>query len=377
MKRFLMTCVALLMVAVLCCPMVFAAQPEGFYLEAMNAEIALPSRENHYVLYPNMPADSEDLGYLEMTPEDINELLAAGGASLDVLYYDFSREYVVYVAEDNMSAEMFNFSELSNLEREIVLAASTSMFEGTNVLLRDSFWVTLGDTVWMVLEYEVDGVVRCCRYNTICNGKSLTVDAMLYLAYDSSEAAIEEIRNTAAMMAGGTVFRTVDATPEGVGGITGSLITDVLGEVGMDSVDLTDMGLGTVDLNEVDLSGLDLDQLVGALGLSEEEAIGLVKGEIDPTQIDLSKADPMAVVNALGMEQDALVDVVLSALGFGGLDWRGILDSAGRGALMGLSGAAIVVLIIIVLLAVCGSKKRKAASVRFADEPRVSEEGQE
>lgn len=377
MKRLLMTCAALLMVVLLCCPMVFAAQTEGFYLEALNAEIALPAQENHYILYPNMPADSEDLGYLEMTPEDVNQLLASGGASIDVLYYDFSREYVVYVTEDNMSAEMFNYSELSNLEREIVLAASTSMFQGTNVLLRDSAWVTLGDTVWMVLDYEMDGVVRCCRYNTICNGKSLTIDAMLYLAYDSSDAAIEEIRNTAAMMAGGTVFHSVDTTPEGVGGITGSLITDVLGEVGMDSVDLTDMGLGTIDLNEVDLSGLNLDQLVGALGLSEEEAIGLVKGEIDPTQIDLTKADPMAVMNALGMEQDAMVDIVLSALGFGDLDWRGILASAGRGALMGVGGAAAVVLIVIILLAVCGSKKRKAASVRPADEPRVFEERQE
>ena len=45
----------------------------------------------------------------------------------------------------------------------------------------------------------------------------------------------------------------------------------------------------------------------------------------------------------------------------GGLDWRGILSGAGRGALIGLGAGVVVVILIIVLLAVCGRKKRSKA----------------
>lgn len=374
MKRFLMTCAVLVMAVVLCCTAVLAAQPESYYLGEMDADIALPSWDDYYFLYPDMSADNQDLEYLEMTPEDVNGLLLPGGILLDVLYYDFSHEFAVRVTEDSMSAEMFNYSELSQLEREIVLAAGATVFDGTGIELLKSGWVSAGDAVWMVLEYEVPGAVWCCQYSTVCNGKNLTIDAAMYLSYNDSEAMKEEIRSVAAMMADATVFHSIEDTPEGVGGITGKLITDVLAETGMETIDLTDVGLGTVDLTQVDLSGLDLNALVDALGLTEEEAVSLVRGELDPSQLDLSNAQPKAVLDALGMEKDTVLDIAMSALGLGDLDWRGIFQSAGRGALIGGSAAVLVTVLIIVLLAVCGRKKRGAAVSVPANEIRGPEE---
>ena len=48
MKRFLMICAALVMAVMLCCPAAFAAQPVSYYLEEMNADIALPSWDDYY-----------------------------------------------------------------------------------------------------------------------------------------------------------------------------------------------------------------------------------------------------------------------------------------------------------------------------------------
>lgn len=358
MKRVLLTCAVLLMAVLLCFSAAFAAGGERFYLEEMNADIPLLSRDDYYILYPGMPADSEDLQLLELTPEQIDQSLASGGILLDLLYFDGSHEFSVYVTEDVMTTELFNYSELSGLEREIVMAANGTLFDGTGVSLLGSRWAELDSGVWLVQEFEVPNSVWCCRYSTVCNGRSLIIDAFLYLGYDVTGVTEDHMRSAVEALAGGTVFRSVEASPEGVGGITGNLITSVLGEMGMDTIDLSEVGLGTVDLNEIDLSGLDLNGLVDALGLTEEEAVGIVRGEIDPTELDLSKADPVAVVEALGMEQDAMVDTVLTAFGLGDLDWRGILGSAGRGALIGGGAAVAVIAIIIILLAVCGRKKR-------------------
>ncbi len=360
MKRFLTTLTALLMAAVLCCAPGFAAAEPAYYLEEMDVSIALPDWESYYYLYPDMAEGNSDLADLDMTPEQVNELLAPNGILLDVVYYDFSHEITANVTEDQVSAEVYNYRELSSLEREIVLGVSSSMYAGTGVELNSVQWMERDNALWLVTDFTIPGQCLCRQYNTAYNGKNLYLNATLYLVDGVDTSLWSQVCAVADAMAAGTVFHTTEVTPEGVGGITGNLVSSVLEESGMDSIDLTEAGLGKVELKDVDLSGLDLDGVVDALGLTEEEAVSLVKGEMDPSQLDLSKADPAALMAAIGMETGDMVDVALSAIGLGGLDWKGILAGAGRGALIGAGAGVVVVIVIIVLLAVTGRKKKAA-----------------
>jgi len=361
MKRILTVFAVILMAVMLCCPIGFAAEvPTSHHLDELDVDIALPSWEDYYFLYPDMPADSLDLEYLEMTPEQVNNALVPNGISLDVMYYDFSHEIVVYVEEDDMYAEIYNYRELSALEREIVLSVNASLYAESGVTLSAAEWLEKDNALWLMAEYEIPGVCLCRQYSTVYNGKMLYLDATLYVDDSGYDAMRDEVWTVVDTMAADTVFCTTEATPEGVGGITGNVISTALDEAGMSTIDLTEAGLGVVDLNEVDLSGLDLDGVVDALGLTEEEAVMLVKGEKDISEVDLSKADPAALMDAIGVEGDQVVDIALSALGFGDLDWRGILSSVGRGIMIGGGAAVVVIVLIIVLLAVCGSKRRGA-----------------
>lgn len=375
MKRILTVFAVILMAAVLCCPIGFAADvPTSYHLNEMDVDIALPSWEDYYFLYPDMPADNPDLEFLEMTPGQVNDALVPAGILLDVLYYDFSHEIAVYVEEDDMYAEIYNYRELSALEREIVLGVNASLYADSGIELTAIEWVEKENALWLVTEYTVPGTCLCRQYSTVYNGKMLYLDATLYAADSGYDAMRDEVWAVVDTMAADTVFCTTEATPEGVGGITGNVISSALEEAGMSTIDLTEAGLGVVDLNEVDLSGLDLDGVVDALGLTEEEAVMLVKGEMDISEVDLSKADPAALVEAIGLEGDQMVDVALSALGLGDLDWRGILAGVGRGVLIGGGAAVAVIILIIVLLAVCGSKKRGAAKNEPVIETRGPEE---
>ena len=364
MKRFFAVCTVVLMVAVLCCVPAFAAGSESYYLEEMDADIALPSWDDYYFLYPDMPEDSLDLEYLGMTAQEINDILVPDGILLAVLYYDYTHEIDVQMSQDELSAELFNFKELSTLEREVVLAAYSSMLEGAGYVLDRSGWGHSEDAEWLVLEYTMPGADWYCQYITVCNGKMLTLTA---LEGDSGELAEarEVARNTIAMMATETRFHVIEDTPEGVGGITGNVVQSVLDEIGMSSIDLSHAGLGTLDLSSLDLSGLDLDALVEAAGLTTEEAVMLVRGELDPSQLDLSKADPQAIVDALGVDEDVLADMALSAVGVDRAVLTGTLLNIGRSALTGFVVGVLGIVVLIVVFSVIGSvvrKKQRAAA---------------
>lgn len=369
MKRVLTVFVAILMIAVLCCPAGFAADvPASHHLEELDVDIALPSWEEYYFLYPDMSADNPDLEYLGMTPEQVNSDLGSRGILLDVLHDDFSHEITVCVEEDSMYAEIYNYRELSAFEREIVLSVNTSLYTDSGVMPTVVEWLDKDNALWVMIEYALPNGYLCRQYSTVYNGKMLYVDAALYVADSGYESARDQVWAVVDKMVSDTVFCTTEATPDGVGGITGNVIGTAIDKAGVSTIDLTEAGLGILDLNEVDLSGLDLEGVVDALGMTEEEAIMLVKGEMAIDQVDLSKADPMALMDAIGMEEDQVIDLALSVLGFDGLDWRGILFSVGRGALIGTGAAVMVVILIIILLAVCGHKRRSAAKIELAAE---------
>lgn len=412
MKRFLTTFTAVLLAVVLCCAVGFAAEaPVSHYVEEMDAEIALPAWEDHYFLYPNMPEDNPDLAYLEMTPEEIDAILVPSGILLDVMYYDLSYEVVVQVMEDDMSSQVFNYWELSEAEREAIAAASESVYSEMDIELTAIEWVGADNAVWMVVEYEMSGDLWCYQYNTVYNGKTLSLTASLYMTDSSLEAMKGDIRSVTAMMATGTVFRHTDPTPEGKGSLTGDLIGDVTGGMDLSGLDLealaealgltidemmrlaqgeadltildldkvdlaalvkalgmteaeffelleAEIGINGVDLSVFTLDEIDLGALVDALGLTEEEVFALVQSEMDPSELDLSGIDPAAVLDALGLTVVEAAELALAFAGMGGVDVGGTLSSIGRGALIGCGVGVGVVVIIIILLAVTGRKKR-------------------
>lgn len=418
MKRFLITFTAVLMAIVLCCAPGFAAEaPTSHYVEEMDADIALPSWDDYYFLYPNMSEDNEDLAYLEMTPEEINEILVPSGILLDVMYYDLSYEVIVQVMEDDTAAEVFNYRELSDFERETVVSALKSGYAQIGIELTSGEWVDADNAVWMVVEYTMDGDLWCYQYNTVYNGKTLALTASMYITDSSFEAMKEDVRSVTAMMAAGTVFRRTDPTPEGSGGITGDLIGDVTGDIDLGGLDLSGLDLEALadalgltidemmqlaqgeaditilDLNEVDLAALvealgmteadvfamleaeigiegldlsvldldeiDLGALVDALGLTQEEVFALMEGKLDPAELDLSGMDPAAALDALGLTVVEAAELALAFAGMGDVDVGGTLSSIGRGALIGCGVGVGVVLVIIILLAVTGRKKSK------------------
>lgn len=273
MKRFLTTLTTVLLAVLLCCSAAFAAAPASYYLEEMDADIALPSWEDYYFLYPNMPEDNEDLYYLGLTPEDVNGILVPYGILFDALYYDATHEIAVTVAEDELSSAMFNFKELSELERTAAATAVAAEFEAMGVSIVSMEWVDGGSAVWMALEYTLpDNGGWAYQYTTVYNGMTLSFVASSAYGVELTD----EIRSVTANMALGTVFHHTDPTPEG-SGISNEMIDEFLGGMGLD---------------------------------------------------------------------------------LGGLDWKGLLRSAGKGALIGAGAGVVVVILIIVLLAVTGRKKK-------------------
>lgn len=416
MKRFLTALTATLLAMLLCCSAVFAAAPAGYYLEEMDADIALPAWEDYYFLYPDMPEDNEDLGYLGLTPEDVNGILVPYGISFNALYFDASHEVSVMVTEDETSRMAFNFLNLGQAERSAAAAAVAAELETMGAVDVSAEWVEGGNACWMTLEYTMpDNGGWIYQYATVYNGKTLTFAASSAYGVELTD----EIRNVVADMALGTQFRHTDPTPEGSGvnalpdgmdlsGMDLEAMADALGltmeemmalaqgemelsdldlgeidleglvrAMGMTEADLFELirqesGLDSLDLSAVELDEIDLEALVAALGLTEEEAFDLIGGELDPTEVDLSGMDIPAVLDALGLTAAdvaaILLPVVLESAGLGGLDWKSLLGSIGKGALIGAGAGVVVVIFIIVLLAVTGRKKK--AKVQ-AEQPAV------
>lgn len=202
MKRFLTMFTAVLMAVVLCCSVGAAAEaPDSYYLEEMNADIALPSWEDYYFLYPDMPEDNQDLAYLELTPEEINEILIPNGILFDALYYDASHEIAVQVSS---AAGGLDYGTLGEPERSAVITATTADLEQMGYTINVMEWVEGEHAAWLVIEFVLPGNGGWgYQYHTSTGEKTLMFTA-------SSAQGVEltdEIRTVTANMALGTVFR--------------------------------------------------------------------------------------------------------------------------------------------------------------------------
>ena len=397
MKRFLTVLTAVLLAVLLCCSAGFAAAPDSYYLEEMDADIALPSWDDYFFLYPDMPADNEDLEILELTPEDINGILVPYGILFNALYYDATHEISVVVNEDEISRTAFNLLELDQAELSTVESAVVTDLEMIGAVDISVEWAAASNACWMILEYTLpDDGGWIYQYSTVYNGKNLIFTSST--AYGAE--LTDEIRNAVADMALGTYFYHTEPAPGGMdlSGVDLEAMADALGltteelmalaqgemelneldlgkidleglvnAAGMTEADLFEMirsesGLDALDLSVVDLDEIDLEALVAALGITEEEAFALIEGELEPTEVDLSGMDVAAVLAALGLTVEDVIDIimplVLESMGLENMDWKGLLGGIGKGFLIGTAAGVAVVILIIVLLAVAGRKKR-------------------
>lgn len=400
MKRFLTALTAVLLAVLLCCSAGFAAAPDSYYLEEMDADIALPSWDDYFFLYPDMPADNEDLEILELTPEDINGILVPYGILFNALYYDATHEISVMVNEDEISRTAFNFLGLDQAELSTVESAVVTDLEMIGAVDISVEWAAASNACWMILEYTLpDDGGWIYQYSTVYNGKNLIFTSST--AYGAE--LTDEIRNVVADMAIGTRFYHTEPAPGGMdlSGVDLEAMADALGltteelmalaqgemelneldlgridleglvnAAGMTEADLFEMirsesGLDALDLSVVDLDEIDLEALVAALGITEEEAFALIEGELEPTEVDLSGMDVAAVLAALGLTVEDVIDIimplVLESMGLENMDWKGLLGGIGKGLLIGTAAGVAVVILIIVLLAVTGRKKRGKA----------------
>lgn len=210
MKRILTTVSTLLVAVVLCCSAAFAAAPTSYYIEKVDADIALPPWSDYYFLYPNMPEDSEDLYYLELTPQEINDILVSNGILFDALYYDGSYEIAVQVNEETLSD--VDYSELGELERAAVIAASKLELDVLGYTINAMEWVEGENATWLLVEFTFPGDGGWAyQYQTARGGKTLSFTA-------SSAQGVEltdDIRDVTANMALGTVFHSTVITLPG------------------------------------------------------------------------------------------------------------------------------------------------------------------
>lgn len=400
MKRFLTTLTAVLLAVLLCCSAGFAAAPDSYYLEEMDADIALPSWDDYFFLYPDMPADNEDLEILELTPEDINGILVPYGILFNALYYDATHEISVVVNEDEISRTAFNLLELDQAELSTVESAVVTDLEMIGAVDISVEWAAASNACWMILEYTLpDDGGWIYQYSTVYNGKNLIFTSST--AYGAE--LTDEIRNVVADMAIGTRFYHTEPAPGGMdlSGVDLEAMADALGltteelmalaqgemelnELDLGRIDLeglvnaadmteadlfemirSESGLDALDLSGVDLDEIDLEALVAALGITEEEAFALIEGELEPTEVDLSGMDVAAVLAALGLTVEDVIDIimplVLESMGLENMDWKGLLGGIGKGLLIGTAAGVAVIILIIVLLAVTGRKKRGKA----------------
>lgn len=344
MKRFLTVLTAVLLAVLLCCSAGFAAAPDSYYLEEMDAAIALPSWDDYFFLYPDMPADNEDLEILELTPEDINGILVPYGILFNALYYDATHEISVMVNEDEISRTAFNLLELDQAELSTVESAVVTDLEMIGAVDISVEWAAASNACWMILEYTLpDDGGWIYQYSTVYNGKNLIFTSST--AYGAE--LTDEIRNVVADMAIGTRFYHTEPTP------------------------------GGMDLSGVDLDEIDLEALVAALGITEEEAFALIEGELEPTEVDLSGMDVAAVLAALGLTVEDVIDIimplVLESMGLENMDWKGLLGGIGKGLLIGTAAGVAVIILIIVLLAVTGRKKIGKEQMELSTLPKEDE----
>lgn len=201
MKRFFAGAAAFLLAAALCCS-AFAAE-YGYYVKEADASIALPSWEDYYYLYPGMAADSEDLIYLEMTSEEVDNILIPNGILFDALYYDASHEIAVQVIDDG-DGEVLDYSRLRGTERDEVAQAVCAELEQTGCAVQTVEWLDGENAVWLVTELslpEGDWVYQIHTYF----GSS----ALAFTASTATGAELtDEIRQVTANMALGTVFQS-------------------------------------------------------------------------------------------------------------------------------------------------------------------------
>lgn len=205
MKRFSASLTALVL-AVLCCTCAHAAE-YGYYVKEADATVALPSWEDYYYLYPDMAEDSEDLAYLEMTPEEIDEILIPNGILFDALYYDASHEIAVQV----IGGETLDYSRLMGTERDEVALATREELEQTGYTVQAMEWLDGENAVWLVTELSMPEGDWVYQLHTYFGSSALSFTASTATGAELTD----EIRQTTADMALGTVFQSYrPAAPE-------------------------------------------------------------------------------------------------------------------------------------------------------------------
>lgn len=200
MKRFFAGMTAFLLAAALCCP-AFAAE-YGYYVKEADASIALPSWEDYYYLYPGMAEDSEDLTYLEMTPEEIDDILIPNGILFDALYYDASHEIAVQVIGGD--GETLDYSRLMETEREEVALATRAELEQSGYTVQAMEWLDGENAVWLVTELSLPEGDWIYQLHTYFGSASLAFTASTATGAELTD----EIRQVTADMALGTVFQS-------------------------------------------------------------------------------------------------------------------------------------------------------------------------
>lgn len=390
MKRVSVGLAAVLLAVLLCCPAA-RAEEYGYYVSEADATIALPSWEEYYYLYPRMAENNEDLISLGITPEDVDELLAANGILFGALHHDASHEIAVQVIEG--SGETLDYSCLSEAERAEVARAILAELEQSGCTVQATEWLEGGNAVWLVTELSLTDGSWLYQCHTYFGSAALSFTASTATGVQLTDA----IRQTTTDMALGTVFQEyrpaqnadpedvdVEALAAALGLTTQELEALLQGELEFSALDLSridlekvflalgiseaelfeeirqEPGLEHLDLSMLHLSEVDLEALVTAFGLTDEEFFALLNSELAFDDLDLSRVDFSAVLDALGLTLSELIALILSGVGQGGVDWMGLLRSMGRGALTGLGLGAAAVVLILVLLAVTGRKKRAA-----------------
>lgn len=202
MKRFLTVLTVVLLAVVLCCFAGMAAAPDSYYLEEMDADIALPSWNDYYFLYPDMPEDNSDLNYLGMTAQEINDILIPNGILFDALHYDTAHEIAVQVNHEG--TDDLNYAELSDVEQAAVIAATTMELEAMGYTVDNMEWVDGENACWLVMEFRHPDLGWVYQYHTSFDGRTLVFTASSALGAELTD----EIRDVTAGMALGTVFRS-------------------------------------------------------------------------------------------------------------------------------------------------------------------------
>ena len=354
MKRFLTILTVLLLTVALCCSAAFAAPAGEIDLDALAAALGLSEAQTLELTEGTLDVNDVDLSQV-----DLGAVVEAVGMTQEEVIDSFGG--MLDLGIDLSSVE------LSEVDVEgLVNALSLSDEEITGMLQGNVEQLEIG-----VFDVNVGAVIKAVGLDAEQTKEAIgqqmglpeevleivDLEQMDLSSVDDALGLTEE--QMGELMTGELDFNEVDLSDVDLGALVEAVGTteEQVKELVKETLDMPDM-----DLSGVEFSEIDVGALVDAAGLTGDDLNALVKGELDPTQLDLAAVDPAAAMDALGLSAGDVAKIglpfLLDYLGLDGLDWQGLLSSAGRGAMMGCIAGGAAVIIIIVLLAVCGSKKR-------------------